>query len=544
MVKAELSYNPYLQETEIKFNGQSPRINSHVEKYLDKKLQVWIKKLPYIFRDEMNGYGFELEFTGTRLDCEELKKAFADAGVSEAQVRIFHKNELDDRDSKIEKLEMLLNWLEENPNDRYDFEKKRREHYELFDGDYEFIVLHGRITDTEALKARHISIENVENIEELTSTDLHNIPILYVVDPESVQILKNDLRILEGRPDVVPDQIFFLISPNLHEETIVREIMDLGITEPNIVRSATDPIIMKFFELFPFTDYIRDSLRLFKKDIPEIRQELDIAISETKEQNIEQHNQIDKLDAEINCLKESLDKFINPDRTDFSVSFLMTIEETKNKILNWRKQKTKITQPNEAVRIAVEFDRDVQDYYQEYLRKMHSALVRAANTVQIQQRGWYDLAFADRGFVPQRVPVPDFTFDAIPSMKDTLLEIREEAYVTPKDDFLGWFFKQNPASDPEPILEITYYYAKWREYALSTIEPYLYNIFTICVEKLNDYFDSLGNAYKEYLLLLLAAKEADKANLSSQLSEEEQLLQSDNDWLVKFTDMVKMIERD
>lgn len=377
MVKAELSYNPYLQETEIKFNGQPPRINSHVEKYLNKKLQVWIKKLPYIFRDEMNGYGFELEFTGTRLDCEELKKAFADAGVSEAQVRIFHKNELNDRDSKIEKVEMLLNWLEENPNDRYDFEKKRREHDELFDGDYEFIVLHGRITDTAVLETRHISIENVENIDELESTDLHNIPILYVVDPASVQLLKNDLRILEGRSDVAPDQIFFRISPSLHEETIVREIIDLGITEPNIVRSATDPIIMKFFELFPFTDYIRDSIRLFKKDIPEIRQELSIAISETKELNVEQHDQIDKLDAEISCLKEALDKFMNPDRTDFSVGFLMTIEETKSKILNWRKQKTKITQPNEAVRIAGEFDRDLQDFYQDYLRKMHSALIRA-----------------------------------------------------------------------------------------------------------------------------------------------------------------------
>jgi hypothetical protein len=26
MVKAELSYNPYLQETEVKFNGRPPRI--------------------------------------------------------------------------------------------------------------------------------------------------------------------------------------------------------------------------------------------------------------------------------------------------------------------------------------------------------------------------------------------------------------------------------------------------------------------------------------------------------------------------------------
>ena len=40
MVKVELSYNPYLQETDIKFNGQSLRINSHVEKYMDKTVDM------------------------------------------------------------------------------------------------------------------------------------------------------------------------------------------------------------------------------------------------------------------------------------------------------------------------------------------------------------------------------------------------------------------------------------------------------------------------------------------------------------------------
>ena len=39
MVKAELSYNPYLQETKIRFNGRSPRVNSLVEKYQKEKLQ-------------------------------------------------------------------------------------------------------------------------------------------------------------------------------------------------------------------------------------------------------------------------------------------------------------------------------------------------------------------------------------------------------------------------------------------------------------------------------------------------------------------------
>ena len=107
MVKAELSYNPYLQETDIKFNGQSPRINSHVEKYMDKKLQIWIKKIPRIFKDEMNGYGFNLEFSGTELDLNELRKSFADAGVSDEQVHIFHKNELDERDEKLKQMSQM-----------------------------------------------------------------------------------------------------------------------------------------------------------------------------------------------------------------------------------------------------------------------------------------------------------------------------------------------------------------------------------------------------------------------------------------------------
>ena len=65
MVKANLSYNPYLVKTEIKFNNNKPRINSLVEKYQNEKLQSWIQQLPQIFHDEMNGYDFDLLFKGT-----------------------------------------------------------------------------------------------------------------------------------------------------------------------------------------------------------------------------------------------------------------------------------------------------------------------------------------------------------------------------------------------------------------------------------------------------------------------------------------------
>lgn len=44
MVKTELSYNPYLLETIVKFNRKKPRLNSLVGKYQDGKLQDWIKR--------------------------------------------------------------------------------------------------------------------------------------------------------------------------------------------------------------------------------------------------------------------------------------------------------------------------------------------------------------------------------------------------------------------------------------------------------------------------------------------------------------------
>ena len=541
MVKAELSYNPYLQKTEIRFNGQSPRINSHVEKYLDKKLQTWIHKLPYIFRDEMNGYDFELEFTGTRLDYEELKKSFSNAGVSDAQVHIFHKNELNERDDKLKKIDQLLTWLDETANRRYNIKTVRSENYDLLDADYEYIILHGRVTDSSTFDTLHISIENVDHIEELNDTNLHNIPILYVIDKDSVGLMKKDLRALQNRADISYNQIFFRISPSLSEEKIVREISDLGIPNPQVVQSADDPAVIKYFELFPFTDYIRDTVKLFKGQIISLREELTAEINETKSENQEQYQQIDQLDTENACLKESLDKFINPDRTDFSTFFQSPVDDVKNKITGWRNNKTNITRPEEAVKVSREFDRYIQILYQDYLRKMHMILSRSAKTVQVQMRNWYEIANADKDFIAERIPSPDYTFDSIPQIQNELLNLKEEAYVTPKEDILGKFFKQSTDSQTDSVLETTFYYAWWRTYALSKTEPYLYNIYTTCVEKLNSYFDQLASVYKEHLLTLVGEKEAAKYSLSTQLSKEELLLQNDSDWLIKFSDMVKAI---
>ena len=98
-------------EISVKFNGQSPRINSLIEKYQGIPLQDWISIIPKIFHDEMNGYDFELDFSGTELDCEEIKTASRKAKISVDEVPIFLKNELESREIKADNINLLLSWL-------------------------------------------------------------------------------------------------------------------------------------------------------------------------------------------------------------------------------------------------------------------------------------------------------------------------------------------------------------------------------------------------------------------------------------------------
>ena len=161
MVKAELNYNPYLLETNISFNGQLPRINSLVEKYRGEILQDWIRKIPKIFYDEMNGYDFELEFSGTKSEYEDLKKAFHEAGVTDDMVRLFHKNELDCRKVKTDKIDELLQWFRINSNRKFDFEAFINQGEEVFNSDYVCILLNGRTSMSEMAGDYKVSFENI-----------------------------------------------------------------------------------------------------------------------------------------------------------------------------------------------------------------------------------------------------------------------------------------------------------------------------------------------------------------------------------------------
>ena len=68
MVSAELSHNPYLLETKALFNGHGPQVNSAIHKYSHEPLVDWADEVPYIYHNEMNGFEFDLYFSGTDAD--------------------------------------------------------------------------------------------------------------------------------------------------------------------------------------------------------------------------------------------------------------------------------------------------------------------------------------------------------------------------------------------------------------------------------------------------------------------------------------------
>ena len=309
MLKAELSYNPYIMETVIRFNGHAPLVNSLVEKYDGLMLQAWIDQLPSIFHDEMNGYDFELEFSGPELEFYELRQAFRKAGITDKDVNLFWKNELDSREEKVRVLNRLMKWLWENPNRNFDVQSFTEENREYLEGHYPYIILHGQADETPILQKYRVSIENLDNLRELDQTDLSNTPIVYCLNGKTVPHLQSELAYLLKRQDVMEKQIFFSVSEEYDKNMMERVLRDLGLQEPQIIYSVDDGSILRYLEVYPISRSIGMLIRALRQKVnplyEKVKQESAVAAME----NREMYDKIHQIDQELKRLKYALNLF-------------------------------------------------------------------------------------------------------------------------------------------------------------------------------------------------------------------------------------------
>lgn len=540
MVYAELIHNPYLLQTFVKFNGHEPRINSQIEKYEKQTLKDWVHKVPEIFYDEMNGYDFDLNFTGTKPDFEEVKRAFANAGISQEEVRLFFKNELEDAETKSTETEQLICWLNENQNRKFSFDEFYEENRDLFEGSYPCIVIGDRLTE---VTLSGIEIESVDSVEEIRGTLLTNTPVLLCINDNTLRSFRNDLTELLERKDVMKNQIFFIIHPGLNEEQMIRTIIDLGIETPQVIDSYDDKAIMTYMRNYPITEYIRETIKVFERVVGDISLVLDEENEKSIITNAGIHAEIDRLEASISRLKSTNDFFVERDNVNTPLAFENMRVNLREKILSWKNRKTKVTGDAESEAMAKEYDSELSGYMSAFVDGIQSEYSAICMRVFHNFKEKYAEQGLDRGFSPNNVSAEKLLNIDCPSLEVDFISMKEITFVEPRNDIFNMFLKSSAKEDKTPVRVVTCYFEHWRNKAVEVIDPIAERYIRNATESLHTYYDALAEAFHIYLEELIVQQTTEKEKVSAQLSDDERKLQEDNDWLAEFKDKLFHIER-
>jgi hypothetical protein len=543
MVKAELSHNPYLLETGVKFNGREPKINSLVEKYRSGKLQDWIAKLPDIFYSEMNGWDFDLDFSGTKIDFEFLQAAFDGAGVGRDSVSLFHKNELECVERKSAEIADLLAWFEHNPNRKFAFAEFRQIHAPLFDTDYSFVIVQGPPCDP---AFDEITIENVSDISELEQAALENTPILFYINERNRMEFVRNLTDMLKRDDVGPEQLFFCINPDLNRSQVERVIRDLGVDNPQIIDAPSDDMVKKYLEVYPMTAYVRQVIGVLRG----VQSEIGAALQAENEQSVKIndaiHQKIASLDEIIQKLKGASERIAKRDNFEPPAGLTAAKNDFALKVVNWRKNKIKMTSDEEAIKVATEFTDDARLFFKEFISQVGAEFRAAVNDISSNFFSvYYSADFGDMYKANQGFHI-DLSGYALPEFVSGFLELKSEKYVAQSGTPLGLLknmWGSAPSDDKEPVRAVTYLYQEWRDNAAALATPVLDGVIQRVNETLENYYERVAQDYLEHLKILIERQTQIKDEVSAQLSDDDRELQTDNNWLSAFQEKLREIER-
>lgn len=539
MVNAELQHNPYLLETEVKFNGQEPKINSQIEKFENKLLVDWVRDVPRMFYDEMNGYDFDLFFSGTEYDFQKLQQTFISLGVTPDQVRLIMRNELEDAEIKSNEIRDLMEWLRENRNRQFDFDDFCDANRSLLEETFSCIVIRGKDEVPEDLT---FTLENVKSVDEIAGTNLTYVPIVFVIEAETIQLFRNDLLALLGRKDVEQNQLFFCISPAMDKEYVVRFISDLGIEEPQIISQIDDGNVATYIKNYPMVAYVGAVIRVFEDEVNTLDNHLKEKNEQSAIENAEVYEQISELEDVIEKIKASDMRFVDLDNYSGGNRFNNLKTELEEMIRKWKSRKTKVVGDVEIDRNSTEYEQELARYLGEFYRK---AIEHFGFEKERIERGFSEIYLRqplDSEYKPEglEVTIPDNV--EVNGIKSVLLELQEERYEE-KTDFLD-FFKAKSSTEPKELVRVvTCYLEKWREKAIELVIPVVEQYISESQENLKGYYDELARKYHAKLSELHELKVNEKNGIASQLSEDERMLQADNDWLVVIKDQLARIER-
>lgn len=539
MIKAELIHNPYLLETTVRFNGKEPRINCEIEKYEHQPLNLWVESIPKIFYNEMNGYDFELLFTGTKPDFDAVTSVFRKAGVTAKEVQITHKNELEDAYTKSDEIMCFLSWLSENRNKRFHYDQFWQDHASFFDDPYPMILVNGRDAKIEGIP---LSVETVASVNELQNTDLASTPIVFYIDDASTPSRRTEIEKLLNRDDVEEKQLFFMFSQGFTTLQRERSIAELGIVSPQIIQSFEEESLKKYIEYYPIMEFIRTSFQLFRQIADSIGEELLVENRKSVVDDQEVHEEIARLDTVIVSLKAAEDFFAGRDNFIMPEEILAMKDDLSASISNWKNKKTKVVGETEIERMAVVLQYEVKNRFESYLTLVRDACLAKADEIKARFEAEYKKIENYDDYIPT-VSLKKVYLPICPDIKTELLKLKEITFTEKPKDLFGGLFKKPDSESIETIRVVTSYFDQWRWKAIEMIIPLANRFMEGYKENLDLYYNELAREYSDHLHIMLIDNREKKDQAAAQLSGDARLLQIDNDWFSAFAEQLEHMEK-
>ena len=543
MVKVEFKYNPYVLETKVYFNGQLPKINSQIEKFENKRLFVWSDKLLDILYSEMNGYDFDLDFSGTKVDYEKIKYLIEKNHLN-SEIRLNFVNRLEEAAKKCRRFKEMITWLKRSSIEEFHFPEFWEINQEyMIENNLLYVLVDKKVADF-SIEDLDVNVESIDSISQLPE-NIGFYPVLLVLDADKEAEFRQNLLALLQRKDLIADQIFILISENVNLAYYIRLINDLGLKQPQFIHSIDSPLIYDYFENYVRIDFLFKALKILETQKDMTSSKLDQKFETMKQNNREIFEKISKLDKEIADIQSSIEQFENWRLVMYKNEFEKLYVQLNETITHWKSRTKQIRNDSEAEKMM----KELQGLTEKSLFEFKNAANRLfddklSELMNIFSRLYKDSNIQDSFYVHSRNELIISKYE-VKNFSEKLRVLRQERLV-PKEDIFGLInriVKNEQNKIQELVPDITYDLDKFREIACNETLPIAQNLLIDIENRLQSIQLYIVDEYKIHLSTILNEKLLEKANEANQLSAAEKHLQDKKDWLIEFSGQLFEIER-
>lgn len=543
MVKVELKYNPYVLETKVYFNGQLPKINSQIEKFENKRLFVWSDRLLDILYSEMNGYDFDLDFSGTKADYEKIKYLIEKNHLN-SEIRLNFVNRLEEAAKKCRRFKEMITWLRRSSIEEFHFLEFWEINQEyMIENNLLYVLVDKKVADF-SIEDLDVNVESIDSISQLPE-NIGFYPVLLVLDADKEAEFRQNLLALLQRKDLIADQIFILISENVNLAYYIRLINDLGLTQPQFIHSIDSPLIYDYFENYVRIDFLFKALKILETQKDMTSSKLDQKFETMKQNNREIFEKISKLDKEIADIQSAIEQFENWHLVMYKNEFEKLYVQLNETITHWKSRTKQIRNDSEAEKMTKELqgltEKSLFEFKNAANRLFEDKLVELMN---IFSRLYKDSNIQDSFYVRSKNELIISKYE-VNNFSEKLKVLRQERLV-PKEDIFGLInriVKNEQNKIQELVPDISYDLDKFREIACNETLPIAQNLLIDIENRLQSIQLYIVDEYKTHLSTILNEKLLEKANAANQLSATEKHLQDKKDWLIEFSGQLSEIER-